>query len=242
MSDSNPPLSAPPSAFSLPAPAASEALNLGGAYLYRLFNGSGDDSAIEAPPFHSTYYHGEAVATSAAGVPPDLWAPPHAFVPESSAVAAEDIPNSAYPPTPVSYKMQLSDLVALTKRIRGAKDAQDAGRASSSFVKYEDATETGDGLAQTHASPQSLGELYDTMLYTLFSYVILSIQASAVLSLESRQATAAMHLSQTTALLPEWWLMGRRLVRMKTRPSRLAERWRCSSGIDGPSVNQLASV
>ncbi|EIW59361.1 uncharacterized protein TRAVEDRAFT_46668 [Trametes versicolor FP-101664 SS1] len=157
MSDSNPPLSAPPSAFSLPAPAASEALNLGGAYLYRLFNGSGDDSAIEAPPFHSTYYHGEAVATSAAGVPPDLWAPPHAFVPESSAVAAEDIPSSAYPPTPVSYKMQLSDLVALTKRIRGAKDVQDAGRASSSFVKYEDATETGDGLAQTHASPQSLG-------------------------------------------------------------------------------------
>ncbi len=160
MSGLNPPLSAPPSAFSLPATCASEALNLGGAYLYRLFNGPGDDSAIEAPPFHSTCYYGEAVA-STAGVPPDLWSPPHTFVSDTSAtgVAAEDVPNLAYPPTPVSYEMRMSDLVALTKSIRGAKDAEDAGRALSSLIKYEDAAEIGDNLAQTLASePQSSGE------------------------------------------------------------------------------------
>lgn len=157
MSDSNPPLSAPPSAFSLPVPAASEALNLGGAYLYRLFNGTGDDFAMEAPPFHSTSHYGEAI-TGAAGVPPDLWSPPHGFVPESSGLAAGNVPNLPYPPTPVSYEMQMSDLIALTKSIRGAKDAEDAVRALSSLIKYEDAAETGDGLARTHASPQSSGE------------------------------------------------------------------------------------
>ncbi|KAI0822057.1 hypothetical protein BC628DRAFT_717795 [Trametes gibbosa] len=131
-------LSAPPSAFSLPGPASTAfgRSATGGAYLYQLLNDSlGGPVATEPPPFSSTC-HFEGALSGLEDVPPDLWSPMHDFgapVPSQTTVAsAYGLGLGLTEATPVAYQIRLSDLVALTKSLRGegCDDAQGSGTPS----------------------------------------------------------------------------------------------------------------
>ncbi|KAI8994210.1 hypothetical protein BD414DRAFT_481768 [Trametes punicea] len=120
-----PGFSAPPFAYMGPSGFAlgPGCLSDGAAYLYRLLNeSSGDGPPPEAPPFHLVYYPGERGLEIPS---PTLWSP-SAF---ASPIAALEASDFAVPPTPVSYQMRMSDLVALTRSARAA--ALDTGPASA---------------------------------------------------------------------------------------------------------------
>ncbi|KAI0647842.1 hypothetical protein C8Q79DRAFT_534611 [Trametes meyenii] len=102
------------SAMPLPACLAPSAT-----YLYHLFTETGEASGTLAPPeaplFHSTYFLNDVAHPPI--LPPDLWVSP----PGAPTYVAPGLHPAIPLPTPVSYQMQLSHLVALTKSMREAK-------------------------------------------------------------------------------------------------------------------------
>ncbi|KAH9889912.1 hypothetical protein C8Q73DRAFT_143741 [Cubamyces lactineus] len=138
--------SAPPSAFTLPAPfvLGPGSLTMHAAYMYTLLHETGNTAPSDAPPFQATSYLTELTRPS--DVPPDLWAPGLA-----SSVGPYDSTAQETATTPVSYQMQMSDLVALTRTVRGVTSQTDAA-ATAAPADREDATSSNDATA-TASSP-----------------------------------------------------------------------------------------
>ncbi|KAI0631927.1 hypothetical protein C8Q77DRAFT_1122747 [Trametes polyzona] len=176
------PFSAPPAAFSLPGPLVPGGFTPVGEYFSRLFNDTDNDlTAIEPPPLHSTCYFGNIAGPS--DMPPNLWAPSNVMPVSSEHAAGFSTPM----PTPLSYQIRMSDLVALTKRLR--ESAAPGPHAAGQHLDSEAAASSPD-MAGPTAHAQSPGTCYHTRVDNrsltyrsgdAMSDVALSLESSAVI-------------------------------------------------------------
>ncbi|KAI9058134.1 hypothetical protein FKP32DRAFT_1761646 [Trametes sanguinea] len=106
-------------------------LTTGAAYLYRLLHESAGNFAPPEVPQVPPTYDVEPLAE----VPSEIWSPMPSFISPVNAGGSE-ASCFTVPAQPVSYRMQLSDLIALTKRVRAAPQAK--GDASATGEAEED--------------------------------------------------------------------------------------------------------
>ncbi|KAI0662137.1 hypothetical protein C8Q70DRAFT_629189 [Cubamyces menziesii] len=138
--------SAPPSAFTLSVPFASGpgSLTTNAAYMYALLHETGNTAPSDAPPFQAASYFTELTRPSDAT--PGLWAPGLASSPDSCETTGLEAPA-----VPLSYRMQLSDLVELMRTVRGVTSpAEDAAMAAPPVS--EDATSSTGATATSSPS------------------------------------------------------------------------------------------
>ncbi|KAI0330493.1 hypothetical protein GY45DRAFT_747011 [Cubamyces sp. BRFM 1775] len=124
--------------------------------MYALLHETGNTAPSDAPPFQAASYLTEL--TRPANAASGLWAPGLA-----TTVGSCDTTGLEVPAIPVSYQMQMSDLVAMTRSIRGAIPREDSAVAATGpRSAHEDAPSSTDDSAA--ASPLAIGTCWAHIL------------------------------------------------------------------------------